>query len=270
MSNRAWMPLHIDDYIRDTDHLNASEHGAYLLLIMKYWRDGGLPSDEGLIRRYAKLSPDQWAESRDVIAAFFEEGWHHKRIDAELAKADEIIEKRRLAAKERHSNSKSNASAEQVHSTSPSKCTDTGVPPVTSNFSEPSGSDAAPPVDPRQQLWSEGVSILKAISGKTDGAARQLIGMWSKATKDDCAAIMAKITTAQRERIGDPVSWITAALKPPDKPPKKATQASIWTDEAIAYGIIDEPDSTQDRRLGSRLARGQDQSPGFARRIAGS
>lgn len=75
MSNPAWMPLHIDAYIADTDHLTAAEHGAYMLLIMKYWREGGLPSDENIIRRLAKLTPDQWAESRDILAAFFEDGW---------------------------------------------------------------------------------------------------------------------------------------------------------------------------------------------------
>jgi uncharacterized protein YdaU (DUF1376 family) len=132
MSNRAWMPLHIDDYITDTDHLTATEHGAYLLLIMKYWRDGGLPSDEGMIRRYAKMTLEQWTESRDVIAAFFDDGWRHGRIDAELSKADEIIEKRRSAASSRHHKPKPDANAEQVQS----KCNDTHVPPLTDNHFE--------------------------------------------------------------------------------------------------------------------------------------
>lgn len=135
--------------------------------------------------------------------------------------------------------------------------------------SEPSGSGAPAPVDPRQQLWSEGVSTLKAITGKTDGAARQQIGRWCRDAGDDCAVILSKIQTAQRERIGDPVPWITAAIKPRDKPPKKITHASMWTDEAIAFGIIDEPASTQDRRLGPGLSRGHDQGPDFARRITG-
>lgn len=153
MSNRAWMPLHIDAYITDTDHLTAAEHGAYLLLIMKYWRDGGLPSDEGMIRRYAKLTPEQWAESRDVIAAFFDDGWRHSRIESELSKADEIIEKRRSAAEARHGKGKKQTKdANAMHMQS--KCSDTGVPPLTDNLSAPASDEAAaacagPDLDPQ-------------------------------------------------------------------------------------------------------------------------
>lgn len=139
MSNRAWMPLHIENYLADTGHLTAAEHGAYMLLIMSYWREGGLPADERLIQRMSRLSKDEWAESRDIIAALFQEGWKHKRIDEELTKADEIIEKRRSAALGRHAKSKAGAHAEQVQS----KCTDTGVPPRTDN-QEPNGSSTNP------------------------------------------------------------------------------------------------------------------------------
>jgi uncharacterized protein YdaU (DUF1376 family) len=59
------MPLYVSDYLADTGHLSALEHGAYLLLIMNYWKDGVLPSDEGMIRRLAKLTSEQWAESRE-------------------------------------------------------------------------------------------------------------------------------------------------------------------------------------------------------------
>lgn len=129
MSDRPWMPLDIDDYLADTTHLSAAEHGAYMLLIMRYWKDGRLPSDEKLVMRLSRLTPEQWAESRDVLAAFFSDGWTHKRIDAEIEKASGIIEKRRAAATARHAKSKPYAHAEQVQSRS----SDTGVPPVTDN-----------------------------------------------------------------------------------------------------------------------------------------
>jgi uncharacterized protein YdaU (DUF1376 family) len=139
MSNRAWMPLHITDYLADTGHLNAAEHGAYLMLIMHYWQNGSLPADERLLARLARMSKAEWDDSRDVLAMLFGPNWTHKRIDAELTKADGIIEKRRNAALGRHAKSKEDASAVHVQSTS----TDTGVPPRTLNQAvkeEPSGS----------------------------------------------------------------------------------------------------------------------------------
>jgi hypothetical protein len=71
MSLRPWMPFYVADYLKDTGHLTVAEHGAYLLLIMRYWQDESLPSDERLIARYAHLSPEQWADSRDVILDLF-------------------------------------------------------------------------------------------------------------------------------------------------------------------------------------------------------
>ena len=100
----AWMPLYIADYLKDTIHLSAAEHGAYMLLIMRYWQDGGLPADERLIARFSRLSPAEWAESRDILAPLFGPDWSHPRIDEELAKASAIIDKRRHAAEQMHAN----------------------------------------------------------------------------------------------------------------------------------------------------------------------
>lgn len=124
--SHAWMPLYIADYLADTVHLTAAEHGAYLLLIMRYWQDGGLPTDERLIARYSRLTPDQWGESRDVLAALFDDGWKHHRIDGELARAEEIVTKRKAAASSRYN--KRPASEEHVQS----KSTYVRVPPSPS------------------------------------------------------------------------------------------------------------------------------------------
>lgn len=95
----VWMPLYVADYLGDTGHLSTVEHGAYLLLMMHYWQHGALPNDDRKLARICRMTPDEWADIRDTIAEFFDPGWVHKRIDAELEKAEDVISKRRAAGK---------------------------------------------------------------------------------------------------------------------------------------------------------------------------
>lgn len=114
--SRPWMPLYVADYLADTRHLGGLEHGAYLLLLMHYWQTGGLPDDDTQLSRIACATPGEWRKIRGVIAGFFEPGWKHGRVEAELQKAREISAKRRGAAEDMHSNriAKAHANAEQV------------------------------------------------------------------------------------------------------------------------------------------------------------
>jgi len=41
-----WMKFSIGDYLADTAHLTAQQHGIYLLLIMHYWRNESLPDND--------------------------------------------------------------------------------------------------------------------------------------------------------------------------------------------------------------------------------
>jgi uncharacterized protein YdaU (DUF1376 family) len=86
-----WMPLYIADYLADTQHLTRDEHGAYLLLMMAYWRTGtALPDDDKRLAAICKASPKEWKELRPTLAEFFTVGdgvWHQKRIEEEYAKA---------------------------------------------------------------------------------------------------------------------------------------------------------------------------------------
>lgn len=95
---RPWMPLYIADYLKHTTHLGALESGAYLHLIMNYWQDGGLPGEDRLLARIAKLTDREWKKSKPVLHAFFYDGWKHKRIDEELAHATDVSGKRAAAA----------------------------------------------------------------------------------------------------------------------------------------------------------------------------
>jgi uncharacterized protein YdaU (DUF1376 family) len=225
MSNRAWMPLHIGDYLADTGHLTATEHGAYLLLIMHYWQNGSLPENERVIARIAKLSPEQWEESRDMLAMLFGPGWTHKRIDAELSKADEIIEKRRAAAEARYSKGKkdtSDANAMHVHS----KCSDTGVPPFTDNQSSSLRSEdaSAPEIDTDfDKFWDVypnkvgGPAARKAFSKAVSRASLDeiMIGARAYAAKTDDRQWCNPVKWLSEDR------WKDQPARPPDKPPPK-------------------------------------------------
>lgn len=97
-SVESYMPLWIADYLADTQHLTRDEHGAYLLLLMAYWRKGEpLADDDRKLAAIAKASPAEWRRLRPVLSEFFQVGdgvWKQKRVDAELARAKAIRAKR--------------------------------------------------------------------------------------------------------------------------------------------------------------------------------
>ena len=95
--NRPWMPLYVGDYLGDTGHLTTTQHGAYLLLMMHYWRKGELPDDDRQLSKIAKLPLRTWCEYRATLQDFFYDGWKHKRIDAELQRMMQVSAKRAIA-----------------------------------------------------------------------------------------------------------------------------------------------------------------------------
>jgi uncharacterized protein YdaU (DUF1376 family) len=104
MTAYAFMPLYVGDYLSDASHLTTLQHGAYLLLLMKYWRDAApLPDDDRKLARIAHLTDDDWRSIRDDIADFFQlngDGfWRHKRVEKELQTAKERIEQARKAGR---------------------------------------------------------------------------------------------------------------------------------------------------------------------------
>ncbi len=82
-----YMPFYVADYLADTGHLSAAENGAYLLLIMHYWRTGGLPPDDEMRRRVSRMTHREWQRSRTTVLGFFSIDGKHKRIDEVLSAA---------------------------------------------------------------------------------------------------------------------------------------------------------------------------------------
>lgn len=155
---RPWMPLYVADYLANTGHLTTTEHGAYLLLIMHYWTNNGLPSDEQSIARITRLNPRQWDKSRDVLRSFFGNNWRHKRIDIEIRQAIEISKRRSASAQQMHSKRRANAPDLQTHSHSPSHIQ-----------KEDSGSTLSPDFT---DSW------LKAIGGERDDPTLSGVSYW--------------------------------------------------------------------------------------------
>jgi uncharacterized protein YdaU (DUF1376 family) len=93
------MPLYVADYLADTAHLTAAQSGAYLHLIMAYWRAGGpLRLSDDALARAARMTPDEWIENRDAVLAFFAVSSgqiRHGRIDHELAEAARLYDARK-------------------------------------------------------------------------------------------------------------------------------------------------------------------------------
>jgi uncharacterized protein YdaU (DUF1376 family) len=93
-----FMQLYVGDYLRDTRHLSAEQHGAYLLLLMAAWNAGGkLPNDPRKLARLASCTPSRWAKiSADVLEFFDVDGNHitNRRLTLELKKASEKAIKR--------------------------------------------------------------------------------------------------------------------------------------------------------------------------------
>ncbi len=239
------MPLYIGDYLKDTGHLTVTEHGAYLLLIMRYWEDGGLPADERMIARYSRMTPDQWAECREVLAALFEDGWKHKRIDEEMAKAEEIIGKRRAAAQQRHS--KSNADAHQVESTS----TYTRVPPSPAPSSLRSDVSAPVRPTPRSELETvlDGTRAAAVLDHRrlirkplTAHAAKLLAGKFGQC-QDPNAAADAMISNGWQ---GFEPEWLEHQAR--GSPHGAMSQADVFAKIAEAPRHEVQPEPPEDRR----------------------
>ena len=99
-STKNWMPIWIGDYLADTRRLTTEQHGAYLLLIFDYWRQGPLPDDDVALAQIVGLPESRWKKNRSTIATFFRVDagqWRHKRIDREIEQARE--HKAKMAAR---------------------------------------------------------------------------------------------------------------------------------------------------------------------------
>lgn len=116
----TYMPLVIEKYHGDTAHLSTLLHGAYLLLLMQYWRSGAaLPDDDDQLRAIAKMDRAEWKKARPILAAFFDVRggrWVQKRAEEELERARIKSAKAKASASVRwESDANAHANASREH-----------------------------------------------------------------------------------------------------------------------------------------------------------
>lgn len=211
-----WMPIYIGDYLADTMHLTCEQSGAYLHLLMHYWRCGSPPANDAVLSSITRLKLARFRKHKSTLLSFFQvRGGKlvHKRVDAEKAKAEQHAkrrsEKARTAAKARW---------EGVNDDAPSNAPGN----ATSNAPEcpiPSPSvtivtGANAPIDAGSFVFKEGLALLVRC-GSSPTSARSFLGKCRKAVGDERLAGL--IQEAERKSISDPKSWLSAACAKPNE-----------------------------------------------------
>jgi uncharacterized protein YdaU (DUF1376 family) len=103
------MPLYTGDIERDTMHLGPAEYGIYMRLIIHAWQhNGAIPLDQRKLCNITRCDPRFWWRfGKPVVEQFFDavdgSTATHKRVLTELRRSDELSNRNRAKALQRHS-----------------------------------------------------------------------------------------------------------------------------------------------------------------------
>ena len=236
MAALPYMQLYVADYLADTAHLNAAQHGAYLLLIMNYWQRGKpLDNRNERLANVARMSNEEWQQNKADIAEFFVidgDTWTHRRIEDDLAavsaksakssNAGKASAAAKMAKKEQTFNERS-TNAEQTFN---HKEADVDVD--TDNYSSPSGAPEQKVSTPTTRKGL--VCGLLRKSGMADAAPHYLTDeVWetilAKRTDEEIIEVAsAKMAAMPNQRIG--LKYIAKALLDDPQPITANARAS--------------------------------------------
>lgn len=122
---------HIGDFDQATRHLSFIEDAAYCRMIRKYYAEEKvLPVD---VKKIERLIGARTKEEREAVAAVLEEffvleadGWHNKRCDEELSKANAQADANRKIALAREAKKRERVEHEQSTNRGPEESTNRG------------------------------------------------------------------------------------------------------------------------------------------------
>lgn len=224
---------HLGDYAKDTAHLTMLEHGAYGLLLDRYYStEQGIPADQA--HRLARArSKEEKAAVDAVLGEFFMlsgDIWTNRRCDEEITKAQSKIK----AAKEngkRGGRPKKEAEQTEEKPTGLSVGSETGtqtkalqspdtrhqektLPSVVAESppeaAEPASRKAA--MSPDEIIFGYGVPLLTA-AGTADKAARSFLGKLRKLHGDE--TVVNTLRQCIKAKPLQPLEWLAKAMPPP-------------------------------------------------------
>ena len=220
----AYLPLFTGDYLRDTQHLSLTEHGAYLKLLMHCWdQKGPAPLDDRKLYGICNArSKEEMSAVLHILEEFFvrmDDGWYNRRLQREVEKSEAISRARATAgrlgfeARAKHLPSKSQASAKQVH-LSPSPSPSLSLSPSSSSSPETQkqkSKDCAPtaPSGVSESVWNDFQKVRKALHAPITPTA--LKGIEREALKAGMSLEAALQVCCERSWRGFKAEWMKNA-----------------------------------------------------------
>jgi uncharacterized protein YdaU (DUF1376 family) len=207
---------HLGDYAKDTAHLSMLEHGAYNLLLDRYYStESGIPADQ--VYRVARArSRAERAAVDAVLQEFFalqDGSWIKNRCEEEITRAHVKISASRLNGKKGGRPKKNPEETQEKPSGfsvgSENETQQKALQSPVSSLQSKSGS-AASADDPRAALFSLGRSILgkgagslisKQIAVSSEAAVAAVLGEMAVSSKADPRAYFVKATTPKRREV---------------------------------------------------------------------
>lgn len=240
---------HLGDYAKDTAHLSMLEHGAYSLLLDRYYStEQGIPEDQA--HRVARArSKEEKAAVDAVLQEFFTLSngvWVNNRTEEEIEKARQRIEAAKANGKrggrpKQKPDDNPSQTQEKPSGLLPGSKTETQTKalqtPDTSNQppkkdSVPNGTGAGAPLTPRDELFAL-VGPAAEKFGTSDKATRSLFGQAVKEAGGQHAVVVEAVRHALRDPPLEFSAWLIGACKPK---PQKLYGMELDDDERNAAG----------------------------------
>lgn len=204
------MPMFWGDYLRDTGHLSAGEHGAYLLLIAHQWTTAKpLLDDNDRLARIACMSSREWKSARKIIEEFFivADGlWSNKRVVQELGIAQAKYVKAQKAGR-------ASARTRNEHGLDPSS---TGVETKTAPPLEPPEPEPKPEPLTTLKEVVDFVAVCEESSGGDGGNVQRETHFEGWLDLANSAAALAEFEKDFTQHTGMARQWFADGVKTSD------------------------------------------------------